>query len=168
VTAEPLLRAASDRDEAALLALFDEAVEWLLDRGQPGQWGTEPWSQAERSRAAVRAMIAGGGLSLLEEDGVVIAALELGERWDWVAAAQEPEMYVRLLLVARTHAGRAIGAALLRRAAARARDAGVDLLRVDCWAQAPTLVAFYERCGFVKAGTFTQDGWRGQVFEQRV
>ena len=45
-----------------------------------------------------------------------------------------------------------------------ARDAGAAVLRVDCWAGAPPLVAWYERQGFVRSGTFDVGGWIGQVF----
>ena len=47
--------------------------------------------------------------------------------------------------------------------------AEVSLLRVDCWAEAPGLVAWYERQGFTRSGTFElADGWHGQVLSMRV
>jgi GNAT superfamily N-acetyltransferase len=63
---------------------------------------------------------------------------------------------------------RGIGARLLEHAVALARDAGVGLLRVDCWAGAPRLVGFYEAHGFVRDGTFDVRGWQGQVFWMRL
>ena len=39
-----------------------------------------------------------------------------------------------------------------------------DLLRVNCWAGAPGLVALYERQGFTKTSTFAVKDWHGQVF----
>ena len=42
------------------------------------------------------------------------------------------------------------------------------MLRVDCWAGAPALVAWYERQGFVRSGTFDVGGWIGQVFTMRL
>ena len=46
------IRRGTAADAALVLALFDEAVVWLVARGQPGQWGTTPWSRApERGRA---------------------------------------------------------------------------------------------------------------------
>ena len=53
-------------------------------------------------------------------------------------------------------------------AAQEARDAGAALLRVDCWAGAPPLVAWYERQGFQRTGTFDVGGWIGQVFAMRL
>ena len=60
---------------------------------------------------------------------------------------------------------RVVGA--LEHAAALARDAGVAVLRVDCWAGAPPLVAYYEGQGFTRSGSFSVGGWRGQVLAMR-
>lgn len=62
------------------------------------------------------------------------------------------------------HAGLGIGAALLAHAAEETRRAGVELLRVDCWAGGGgELVAFYERNGFAPASRFMSGDWPGQV-----
>ena len=53
-------------------------------------------------------------------------------------------------------------------AADEARESGAAVLRVDCWAGAPPLVAWYERQGFERSGTFDVDGWIGQVFAMRL
>lgn len=41
-TAEAQIRSGGHEDAPWLLALFDEAIEWLVARGQAGQWGAEP------------------------------------------------------------------------------------------------------------------------------
>ena len=46
--------------------------------------------------------------------------------------------------------------------------AGAAVLRVDCWAGAPPLVAWYERQGFRRSGRFDVRGWIGQVFTMRL
>ena len=72
------------------------------------------------------------------------------------------------LLVSRRHAGR-IGEALVDAALAEARAGDAAVLRVDCWAGAPSLVAWYEARGFQRAGAFeVNDGWVGQVFAMSV
>jgi GNAT superfamily N-acetyltransferase len=154
------------RDDArALLALFDEAVAWLVARGQTGQWGAEPFSARPATTARVEAWAAGGGLRVAEDDGTPVGALVLGRRPAWVPPVPEDERYVEALVTSRRHAGRGVGGALLRRAREEARASGADLVRVDCWAGAPALVSWYERQGFTRAGTFVVDGWRGQVLE---
>ena len=155
-------------DAAGVIALFDEAVEWLVARGQTGQWGTEPLSRNERMVARVRDWAAGDGLWMAEIDGRVAGALVVGVRPEHVRPVDEPELYVELLLSSRALAGRGIGARLIAHAVVLAREAGVPLLRVDCWAGAPSLVAFYERQGFVRDGTFDVGGWIGQVFRMRL
>jgi GNAT superfamily N-acetyltransferase len=79
-----------------------------------------------------------------------------------------PELYVQALVTSRRHAGQDVGGALIRRAVEEARAAGVTLLRVDCWADAPGLVGWYERQGFSRSGTFVRDGWRGQVLSMEL
>jgi len=85
-----------------------------------------------------------------------------------VAPIAEPERYIDALVTSRRHAGLGVGAELIAAAVQETRAAGVPMLRVDCWAEAPALVAWYERQGFTKTGGFDVDGWRGQVFEMQV
>jgi hypothetical protein len=49
------IRPGSADDAPLVLALFDEAVAWLVARGQPGQWGTQPWSQRPSAVGYVKA-----------------------------------------------------------------------------------------------------------------
>jgi GNAT superfamily N-acetyltransferase len=155
-------------DAAAVLALFDEAVAWLVRRGQTGQWGSEPFSAIEARVAAATEWAASSGLRIAERDGAVVGALVLGARPEWVTPADEPERYIQALVSSRAHAGHDIGGTLVRRAIAEAQAAGIGLLRVDCWAGAPPLVAWYERQGFVRSSTFEVRGWPGQVLSLRV
>ena len=162
------IRPGGPGDAKAVLDLFDEAVAWLVARGQTGQWGTEPFSAFERRIERVREWAGGEGLRIAEISGVPVGALVLGSRPPWVEPAASPELYVEALVTSRSHAGQDIGAALIRRAVEETRAAGLTLLRVDCWAGAPPLVAWYERQGFTRSGTFDVDGWQGQVLCRRV
>ena len=63
-----------------------------------------------------------------------------------------PAVYVHGLMVDRRAAGHGLGTALLDWAAARGRDAGVDLFRLDCRTTNPVLRAYYERYGFRAVG----------------
>jgi GNAT superfamily N-acetyltransferase len=125
-------------------------------------------SRNERMVARVREWASGDGLWMADQDGRAAGALVVGSRPDHVHPAGEPELYVELLLSSRALAGRGIGAELLAHAVALASEAAVPLLRVDCWAGAPTLVAFYELQGFARDGTFDVKGWTGQVFSMRL
>jgi GNAT superfamily N-acetyltransferase len=93
---------------------------------------------------------------------------------DYVPAATEPELYVRLLVTERASAGQNIGGVLLDHARKLARDAGAVLLRVDCFAGGDgALVGYYERQGFTLAEEFAVPrvngpDWPGQVLVQRL
>lgn len=162
------IRRGGQADADAVIGLFDEAVAWMVERGQTGQWGTEPMSSNSKMVARVRGWAAGDGLWMAEDGDVAVGALVVGERPEHVHPVGEPELYVELLLSSRARAGERIGARLIEHAVELARAAGVPLLRVDCWAGAPKLVGFYEAQGFVRDGTFDVRGWLGQVFSMRL
>lgn len=149
-----------------LLGLFDGAVAWLAARGQTKQWGSAPFTAREDGRRRVAELCSGGDLRVAALDGEDVAALALGRHPAHVEPIDRPELYINLLLVSRAHAGRRIGEALVDRALAEAREQGTEVVRVDCWGGAPSLVAWYEARGFVRSSRFTVNGdWTGQVFE---
>ena len=157
-------------DVDLLLALFDEAVAWMVARGQPDQWGTEPWSTQPKRVARVRGLLDAGELWIAEVAGVGAGALVVGAHpQKYVPPVDEPERYVHLLITSRAKAGLGIGSTLLAKAREIARADGVPLLRVDCWAGGGgRLVDYYVRNGFTPSGTFDVDGWPGQILEQRL
>jgi GNAT superfamily N-acetyltransferase len=158
------IRLGQPADAAVVVALFDEAVAWMVARDQTEQWGTEPFSASPRKVKFAKMLAGGGGLRIAELRGVPVGVLAVGDRPDHVSPATGPELYINLLLSSRRYAGRDIGGALVRRAVAEAREAGLPRVRVDCWAGAPTLVAWYERQGFTRTDRFNvNDGWIGQV-----
>jgi GNAT superfamily N-acetyltransferase len=164
------IRAGREGDGSSILRLWDEAIAWLVCRGQTGQWGTEPASSRARNREMVREWETGPGLRMAEMDGVQVGASVIVENPpDYVPPASVSESYLYFLISDRSRAGTGIGSALVRRAADEARKNGSEILRVDCWADAPTLVDWYVSQGFVPSGTFTvADNWRGQVFEMKL
>ena len=120
------IRRGSAADAALVLALFDEAVAWLVARGQTGQWGTEPWSERPRA-VAMRARLGAGpeGLRIAhEDDATPLGALVLGAHPPHVEPIDEPERYVEALVTSRRHAGRGIGSLLVAAAAEEARAGG--------------------------------------------
>jgi GNAT superfamily N-acetyltransferase len=151
-----------------LLGLFDEAVEWMVARGQSRQWGSRPFSGDPKRIAQAGGMIDSGGLRVAELDGEPVAALIVGIAPLHVPPPEAPELYINLLLSSRRHAGNRLGSALVRRAIAEARERDAEVLRVDCWAGAPSLVRWYRDQGFVPTGTFDVDGWSGQILAMPV
>jgi GNAT superfamily N-acetyltransferase len=91
----------------------------------------------------------------------------------YVPSTAEPELYVNLLVTSRAHSGRGIGGRLLTHAELIARERGVDLLRVDCYAgDDGALVRYFEGQGFTATRPFTVDlperRWPGQLLERRL
>jgi GNAT superfamily N-acetyltransferase len=113
------------------------------------QWGSEPWSTMPRRIAQVTEACALPGAWVAQnEQGDVRAFLALGESMPYVPAPTGPELYVRVLVASRDVRVRGIGRRLMAFADEQARAAGVDHLRVDCYAGGSgDLVRFYESCG---------------------
>ena len=172
VNAPIQIRDGRSTDDVALLAMWDQAIRWMVNRGQSQQWGVEPASQQPRHREMVRQWVRGTGLRIAECDGRPVgASVIVGEPPAHVRPTVLRETYLLLLISDRDAAGHGIGSSLVSRAVSDARDNGSEVLRVDCWADAPDLVAWYERQGFVRSDTYTVDapgGWNGQVFELKL
>ncbi|QIP88241.1 GNAT family N-acetyltransferase [Streptomyces sp. Tu 2975] len=166
------IRPGSPADAPAVLDMLDSAVAWMNDRGNTEQWGTTPYSQTPDGVERVERYTTENAPYIAELDGTPVGAVVLDSAPSPqmpIAPAEEPERYVRLLVSDRRHAGLGIGAALLAHAAEETRRAGVELLRVDCWAGGGgELVAFYERNGFTSTDRFQVGAWPGQVLAQRV
>ncbi|MFE7707792.1 GNAT family N-acetyltransferase [Streptomyces sp. NPDC057486] len=166
------IRPGSLADAPAILDMLDSAVAWMNDRGNTEQWGTTPYSQKPGGVERVERYITDNAPHIAEMNGTPVGVLVLDSGPSPqmpIAPAEEPERYVRLLVSDRRHAGLGIGRALLAHAAEETRRAGVELLRVDCWAGGGgELVAFYERNGFTPTDRFLSEDWPGQVLARRV
>ncbi|QKW13143.1 GNAT family N-acetyltransferase [Verrucosispora sp. NA02020] len=171
---EIVVRRGGVADRDSVLRLLDVAIAWLAERGRTGQWGTAPASSDPRRIAQADGWAGSGGLWLAEITGQPVGALVVGAATEYVPPATEPELYVNLLVTDRAYAGAGIGGRLLAHAAELARERGVDLLRVDCYAgDDGALVRWYERQGFTATDPFTvprPDGarWPGQVLARRL
>lgn len=165
-----VIRRASAADVPAVLQVFDGVIAWFVSRGNTAQWGTEPWSALPRRVEQVTQACALPGAWVVEApDGLILAALVLGESMPYVPAACEPEVYVRLLIAARDVHARGLGRRLLAFADDQARAAGARRLRVDCYAGGTgELVRFYEACGYQRLSTFELEGWPGQLLGRNL
>jgi GNAT superfamily N-acetyltransferase len=164
------IRSGDAADVPAVMAMFDEAIAWMVARGNTGQWGTEPWSSQPEKVESIRRKIEEADLRIAELDGAPVSALITSNRpQHYVEPVDEPERYVHLLLTSRRYAGRKIGAQLLAYARSLALEQGVALVRVDCYRGGDgALVRYYERNGFVRTHPFMVGEWPGQVLEQRL
>lgn len=164
---ETLIRRAASSDVDLILGLLDDVIAWFVSIGNTGQWGSEPWSTSPKQRARIEDLCAAPDSWVAERDGSVVGALWLGDAVDYVPAATEPELYVRVLIGSR--GARGVGAELMAFAEHRAQEEGVPLMRVDCYGGGSgKLVEFYEERGFTRTVEFEIDGWPGQVLEKRL
>jgi GNAT superfamily N-acetyltransferase len=162
------IRPGDEADGPAVIAMFDEAVAWLVDRGQTGQWGATPFSERPGIRERVYGFRAGGGLHIAEVRGEPVGVLVVGPAPAYAPAAPLPELYIVLLISSRRLIGRGIGAALVGKAIEIAYQRDAEVLRVDCWAHAPGLVRWYEKQGFTRSSRFELNGWQGQIFTMEL
>lgn len=167
------IRTGTPDDVAAALALLDRATAWLVAQGRTGQWGTEPQSTNPFRIRMLNDIALDGGLHLACVDDQVAGMLAIAAPPSHIPPAGEPEVYVRLLVTDRERAGQGLGSRLLDHARHLARERGVDLLRLDCYAGGDqALVRYYERQGFSRTEAFSVDRpdgpWPGQVLAQRT
>ncbi|WP_346775944.1 GNAT family N-acetyltransferase [Micromonospora sp. HNM0581] len=169
-----VLRAGGPMDAAEVLRLLDDATAWLAARGRTGQWGTRPASTDARRITQADAWATSGGLWLAQIGDCPVGALVVGTATEYVPPPTEPELYVNLLVTDRAYAGRGLGGQLLTHAADLARERGVGLLRVDCYAgDDGALVRYYQRQGFTPTDPFTvnlpdRPPWPGQLLTRPV
>lgn len=205
-TSDITLRPATEDDAPAMLRLMDIATDWLVKKGQTGQWGTERSSNSPRRIKQVKEFIASGGtwiamdsnwsLSSQNQKGPsnttadisaqsvndsgregkeltiingVVGALSVGHASSYIPQASEPELYIMFLITDRASSRKGVGALLLDQARKIAHEAGISLLRLDCYAGGDGgLVRYYKSQGFVCGETFETQGWPGQILMQRL
>jgi GNAT superfamily N-acetyltransferase len=159
-----VIRPGSETDGQLLVEFLDEAVAWMVARGETGQWGDKPVADRPNGAEWVHGFASDSGLRIAELDHIPAGALVVGNAPEYAPAIERSELYVKMLITSRRHAGKQLGSALIRAAIEEGRTADREVLRVDCWAGAPTLVAWYERQGFKRTDTYDIDGWKGQIF----
>lgn len=164
------IRSGGPDDAPAILAMLDEAVAWLAANGRSGQWGAEPFSQIPRRVASITDQTRTDTIWIAESGGRPVGAMATSPHpMPYVDPADEPELYVTLLVTSRAFAGRGVGSGLLAHARAEARRRGVGLVRVDCYAgSGGALVGYYVRNGFTPVSAFNVGDWPGQLLSLRV
>lgn len=160
---ELALRPGGVADTATVLALFDESVQWLVDRGLAGQWGEAPFSTRPDMCALLDRTLCDNDVYIAEHAGETVGVLAVGASPPYVPGSPVPELYIALLLSTRRLHGNRIGARLLDLATEIARERAARMIRVDCWADSPRLIRFYEDQGLTRQGRFDLRGWRGQI-----
>ena len=156
------LTQAAPEEAAAIRAMMAEVTTWLLERGIR-QWTEAPPAGylAEKARR--------GELYVARQGAPIVGTLSLQwadpETW---GARPADAGYVHNLAVRRAFAGHGVGRRLLEWAEAQVAAAGRPYLRLDCWAENPALIRYYEQAGYVCRGIVKFSTWRGCLFEKAV
>jgi ribosomal protein S18 acetylase RimI-like enzyme len=154
------LRLATGNDTDAVVSLYDQAVAWLAARGRTGQWGTTPFSARPDAVALIRGRAGSGTMWLAHTGAQLLGAIVLGDKppvyiKPAVGSAGEPEIYISGFITSRALRARTAGRTLLDHAITTARRAGINLLRLDCYAGGDGgLVRYYESVGFQQVSRF--------------
>ena len=157
-------------DLEEMLGLFDSVQIWLLARGLKEQWGSAPFSASEVQRQRFAAWLSAGHLFVVRGKGQIIGTLVFSpEPPDYArnaCAGRIPGGYLEAFAVHRDYAGQGVGCALLAWAEQEAVTRGLDVLRLDCWAENDALRAYYRRAGFSETALLTLGAWRGVMFRR--
>ena len=160
---------AQPSDLEAVLAILEEARQWLLGRGITEQWPQPVPPEAiawriERNKTY---------LAYHQERAIATFTLQWSDEETWGDLSGQA-LYVHGLAVRRAFAGRQIGERLLQLAAVICLGLGKPRLRLDCWAGNPALSEYYTRVGFEHRGTKEWPAagdevpWRVNLFERRL
>jgi GNAT superfamily N-acetyltransferase len=146
----PLLRRATESDWDTIVQLIDGAAEWLRTKNTD-QW-RQPWPSEEDRKHRILRDLRAGRTWIASDRGVpfgtVTADSEENPVWP-KETRHDQAVYACRLVVARTHGGLGLGAALLDWVGLRGRRRdGARWVRVDVWTTNRALHAYYERQGF--------------------
>ena len=147
--------------EAELTRVLQAARE-LEKRGEP-LWPLEtlesPALRAAYPEAERYVGFQGGeavaGMMVLTDDPLFWPNVQAGE-----------SLFLHKLAVVPAFQGSGVAAAMLTFAAARARALQKRYLRLDCAAERPKLLTFYERRGFRWVGECTVEGFNAALYER--
>ena len=155
-------------EAAALLALFDDAVAWLVARADRAM-GRQAVLRRPREAVASSELRRARRALVRERRIRRVRRRHRPRRCSRLRPGRDlPELYVQVMITAAAWRGQGVGARLIDHAIEIARERGADQLRVDCWAGVPELPAAYERLGFVRTGSFEVRGWRGAILVRRL
>ena len=155
---------ATPADVDDIHALRRSLEDWMAANG------TVQWPQGSLPRERITAQVDAGEWHVVRdaEGGLVASVRLLWTDPEFWGDDDTPAVYVHRLMVDRRATGHGLGTALLDWAAARGRDAGVDLFRLDCRTTNPVIRAYYERYGFRAVGQKDFDGFSCTLLERSV
>lgn len=171
-----LIMPAQRKDLPEILALFDEAVAWLVSRDIVDQWGTAPFSEQQSRWAQFQRWIDWGAMFVARQhnghENRLVGTLAVGDEAPWYLSRYHEfpssAFYLEAFTTSRSVKGHGIGRTLLQWAERYTLQAGKSELWLDCWADNPALCNYYQKAGFVPGELFYVGDWRGQFFDKQL
>lgn len=138
------IRQATSTDVPAVVAILNEAAQWLEQQGMP------LWRTGELEPERIAAEVGAGLFFLVECAGEAAGTVkfQLEDPVMWPDAEPGSAAYIHRLAVRRAYAGRGLAEAVMQWAVDRTRELGLPCLRLDTEASRTRLRAVYERFGF--------------------
>jgi GNAT superfamily N-acetyltransferase len=145
------VRQAVAGDMPTIVAMIDEAADWLRAKGTD-QWA-RPWPTRKHRDRRIQRGLKRNKTWMVENEGLPVATVTLrrrGNRKLWTAAERhESAVYLSRLVVRRDYAGQGIGEALVDWAGVRGRRGwGAQWIRIDVWTTNVALHNYYAKRGF--------------------
>jgi GNAT superfamily N-acetyltransferase len=150
------LRRAVSTQANVILELYTEATEWL--RGKNTDQWAKAWPNDRMRHERVRRDIADGKTWMVLDEKTIVgtitldkeAPVDFASNYVWPAERRaETALYVRRMIVRRSHAGQGLGAGLLDWATDVAKqELRTTLLRIDVWTTNQKLHDYYRNQGF--------------------
>ncbi|MEV0317952.1 GNAT family N-acetyltransferase [Streptomyces sp. NPDC050658] len=139
-------RPADEADIATLVALYDRAARWMLERG------IDQWKPGGKDAEHFRRRIAADEVWLAHQGVAVAGAYEIWWSDEAAWGVQPPVAGYVHRLMTRRGAPAGTGRALLAEAERRIAAAGLDRCRLDCMTSSPRLRDYYEGAGYTVVG----------------
>ncbi len=155
---------AGKRDLDRVLAVLDEAAEWLVAKGVAG-----PWIPGSFSRQTFADQIARGEVYVakLGKETVGTITLQWSDERFWPRAPADA-LYVHKLALHPTYLRRGFGLQILEWAERVSKAAGKSFLRLDCLAQNGKIRSYYESLGFIHQGDVEIEGWKASLYQKKL
>ncbi len=165
MTPTPLeFRTARAADVPPVIEILREASLWLRSRGLPSGWPV-PYPADILLRHVARSEL------YVVDRGPEIAIATVTLQWEDVPfwGERPPDgCYLHHFAVRRSVAGQRVGEQVVAWAERVARGRGRAFLRLDCLADDPVLIRYYERLGFERRGETTVGSLRMALLEKRL
>ncbi|API92935.1 hypothetical protein BKP57_14625 [Virgibacillus sp. 6R] len=162
------IRRATIKDKTDIINILQAAARWLQNKGIK-QWG---FLLAGNEDPAMEVEILAGNTYIAEIEGQIagtfIASCEQNE-WDVLMWGEKDDAawYIHRLAVHQNYRGKQIGRQLLEWIETQLVGAN-SVLRLDCVADNPDLISFYDRAGYTFVGMKKDGEDRFALYEKEL